>query len=65
METLRDKLIHHGASVQFVNRICSLRLNAEFPYQSEIAAIVDNLRQEVIIQQISQHKVLRIFKPQL
>lgn len=65
METCLALLIHHGASVQFVNLFFRLRLNAEFPYQSEVAAIVDNLHKEVIIQQIRQHKVLRIFKTKL
>jgi len=59
METLRDKLIHHGASIKFVGNICSLRLNATFRYQREGKDILENLRREVKIQQISYHKVLR------
>lgn len=62
METLRDKLIHHGASVQFVSRICSLRLNASFHYQSELDEVLANLRYEVYIQLVRNHKVLRQFQ---
>ncbi len=59
METLRDKLIHHGASLQFVDAICSLWLNASFRYQSEVSDILEHLRLEVKIQQVIYPKNLR------
>ena len=59
METLQDKLIDHGASLQFVDAICSLRLNASFRYQSEVSDILEHLRREVKIQQVIYHKNLR------
>jgi len=59
METLRDKLIHHGASIHFVDAICSVRLNASFRYQSEVSGILEHLRREVKIQQVNHHKDLR------
>ena len=59
MQTLRDKLIHHGASVQFIGKICSLRLNASYRYKTAVAAIIDNLKQEVRLQQVYSHKALR------
>jgi len=39
IDTLRDKLIHHGASVKFIDGICSLRLNASFRYKTELVGI--------------------------
>jgi len=61
METLRDKLIHHGASLRVVDAVCSLRLNDSFRYQSEVSGILENLRREVKIQQVNCHKDLRKF----
>ena len=49
MSTLRDKLIHHGASMQFIDHLCTLRLNASFRYKTFVEALVRNLRQEVDI----------------
>lgn len=62
MQTLRDKLIHHGASIKFVDHICSLRLNASFRYQTELEVVLKNLHREVQIQQVACHKALRNFK---
>jgi hypothetical protein len=62
METLRHKLIYHGASVRFIDGICSLRLNASFRYKTEVAAILEKLKQEVIIQQTASHKALRKYQ---
>jgi hypothetical protein len=62
METLRLKLIHHGASVQFIGKICTLRLNASYRYKTEVEAILDNLRKEVRLQQVASHKALRKYQ---
>ena len=62
IETLRDKLIHHGASIEFIDGICNLRLNASYRYKIELAEILDNLRHEVYIQRIASHKALRHFQ---
>jgi hypothetical protein len=51
METIRNKLIHHGASIELVNGICKIRLNKSFPYQSEALEIIEMLRQQIKIQQ--------------
>ena len=52
METLRDRLIHHGASLEMINGIWRIRLNKSFPYQSEVLGILKRLRQQVKVQQI-------------
>ena len=62
METIRHKLIYHGASVRFIGKICSLRLNASFRYKTEVAAILEKLKQEVIIQRVASHKALRKYQ---
>lgn len=62
METLRDKLIHHGASVQLVARICSLRLNASYRYLSEVESILAKIRLEVKLRQIRKHQALDKFR---
>ena len=62
METLRSRLIHHGASVQFIGKICTLRLNASYRYKTEVEAILDNLRQEVRLQKVASHKALRKYQ---
>ena len=62
MGTLRDKLIHHGASIQFVGQICTLRLNASYRYKIEVEAVLENLRQEVKSQEVASHKALRKYQ---
>lgn len=58
MQTVRSKLIHHGASVKFVGKICTLRLNASFRYKTEVDGIYDNLKQEVEVMKVAEHKAL-------
>lgn len=62
IDTLRDKLIHHGASVKFIDGICSLRLNASFRYKTELVGILNNLRHEAHIQEVASHKDLRRYQ---
>ena len=52
METIRNRLIHHGASVNIRDDIVSLRLNQSFPYQSEVTDILKVLRQQVFLQRV-------------
>ena len=47
METLRNKLIHHGASVEFIDKICSLRLNASYRYKTEVGGIYEGFFKKV------------------
>jgi hypothetical protein len=62
METLRHKLIYHGASLRFIRKACSLRLNASYRYKTEVAEILEKLKQEVRIQQASSHKDSRKYQ---
>lgn len=56
METVRNRLIHHGASVKMVDGVITIRLNASFPYQREVIEILQTLRQQVKIEAIHQKK---------
>ena len=58
MGTLRDKLIHHGASVRFIAGVCNLRLNATFRYKTEVAGIYDNLTREAEVMKVAEHQAL-------
>lgn len=51
METIRDKMIHHGASFDFSDSICYLRVNASFPYQQEMQETLAKLRNFVLLEQ--------------
>jgi hypothetical protein len=62
IDTLRDKLIHHGASIEFIGDVCNLRLNASFRYKTELNEILEKLRHEVHIHRIASHKDLRDFQ---
>ena len=58
METLRSQLIHHGASLSFKQQICTLRLNASYRYKTEVEGIYENLKQEVEVQKVAEHRAL-------
>ncbi len=62
MQTLRHKLIHHGASVSFKKQICTLRLNASYRYKTEVEAIYQNLTQEIEFAKLAKHQALDKFR---
>ena len=62
MQTLRDKIIHHGASIRFVGNICTLRLNASYRDKTAVETILSQLKQEVQIQQVRSHNALRKYQ---
>ncbi len=51
MSTVRNRIIHHGASIEIIDGVINIRLNKSFPYQSEIRETLETLRQQVKIQQ--------------
>jgi len=51
METIRNKLVRHGASIELIDGICKIRLNDSFPYPNKVLQIIERLRQQVRIQQ--------------
>ncbi len=44
METIRELMIEHGASIGFVEGICTIRINENYPYQSIIEQLLNDLR---------------------
>jgi len=58
METLRDKLIRHGASIEFIDRICSLRLNASYRYKTEVSGIYENIKRDIEVVKVAEHRAL-------
>ena len=50
METIRNRLIRHGASVNISDGVIGIRLNESFPYQHQALSILNQLRQLVRIQ---------------
>lgn len=44
METVRELMIEHGASINYVEKVCTIRMNAEYPYQPLIEAALGQLR---------------------
>jgi hypothetical protein len=51
MSTVRNRIIHHGASIEIIDGIIKIRLNRSFPYKSEVIQALETLRQQVKIQQ--------------
>jgi len=44
METVRELMIQHGASIRYVDGICTIRLNADYPYKTLIDKVLCRLR---------------------
>jgi len=51
MSTVRNRIIHHGSSIEIIDGVIKIRLNKSFPYQSEVRQALEALRQQVRIQQ--------------
>jgi hypothetical protein len=56
MSTVRNRIIHHGASIEIIDEVIKIRLNRSFTYQSEVRQALETLRQQVRIQQAVSHK---------
>ncbi len=44
METIRELMIEHGASIGFVEGICTIRINENYAYQPIIEQLLEDLR---------------------
>ncbi len=51
MSTVRNRIIHHGSSIEIIDGVIKIRLNKSFSYQSEVREALETLRQQVKIQQ--------------
>lgn len=58
METIRELMIEHGASIEYIEKICTIRINNNYPYQQLIERILEDLR--LLIH--SQEYVAKCFK---
>ena len=56
MSTVRNRMIHHGSSIEIIDGVIKIRLNRSFPYQSEVRETLETLRQQVKIQQAVSDK---------
>ena len=48
METIREIMIEHGASIKFVEGICTIRINDNYPYKPIIDGILGELRSLIL-----------------
>ncbi len=44
-------MIEHGASINFVDKICTIRINDNYPYIPELEQVVKDLRESVYARQ--------------
>ena len=51
METIRELMIEHGASIQYVDKKCTIRINRDYPFKVEIAKILRELRMSIFTQE--------------
>ncbi len=51
METVRELMIEHGASIKVIEKICTIRLNANYPYKPIIEGVLRDLMAAILSQQ--------------
>jgi len=51
METIRELIIEHGASIKNVEGICTIRLNGNYQYKPIIKSILEDLRSLIYSQE--------------
>jgi DUF1680 family protein len=56
MSTIRNRIIHHGASIEITDGVVNIRLNGSFPYQGEVRETLETLRHQVKTQQAISDK---------
>jgi len=51
-------MIEHGASIGFVEGVCTIRINGNYPYKSIIERILDDMRTLILSQEyIFKHMI--------
>ena len=50
METIRELIVEHGASIRYVERICTIRINGNYPYKAVIERILGDIRSAIYSQ---------------
>ena len=48
METIRELMIEHGASIQYDEKICTIRINGNYPHKAVIDKVLSDLRTSII-----------------
>ena len=48
METVRELMIEHGASIKYVDKICTFRLNTNYPFKAIIMRVLKDLRSAIL-----------------
>ena len=48
METVRELMIEHGASIQYVEGICTIRINDNYPHKSVIERVLKDLKASIL-----------------
>jgi len=51
-------MIEHGTSIEFVERVCTIRINDNYPYKSIIERLLDDLRTLILSQEYISNYVL-------
>jgi hypothetical protein len=60
METVRELMIEHGASIKIIENICTIRINANYPCKQMIDGVLRDLRAAILSQQyIANTMILR------
>jgi hypothetical protein len=59
METIRELMIEHGASISYIDKVCTIRINADYPYKSAIDVVLCQLRSLIYSSQYV-YKCLRL-----
>jgi hypothetical protein len=50
-------MIEHGASIKIIENICTIRINANYPYNQMIEGVLRDLRAAILSQQYSNFSI--------
>ena len=48
METIRELMIEHGASIKYDEKICTIRINDNYQYKTVIDKVLGDLRTSIL-----------------